>query len=235
MELTDLTLTQAAAAIESRQLSPVDLVEVYLARVDEVDAAVGAFECVLIDEARQEARAAANDIARGRHKGPLHGIPVSVKDIYDTEGVVTTCSSEQRADHVPDADADVVSDLRRAGAVVIGKTRLDEFAFGGVTPGTSNPWDLDRIPGGSSGGAAAAVAAGECLLAWGTDTGGSLRIPSAFCGTVGLKPTYGGAEPRRNRATELVPRPRRPHREEREGRRHGARGDGRSRQGRSGP
>lgn len=191
MQPHDLTLTEAAAALKSRDLSPVELVDSCLARTDSVEGRVGAFITVVYEEARMEAKRAEREILNGRYRGPLHGIPLAVKDNFDTAGVLTTCSSDQRATHVPDEDAAVVAELRRGGSILIGKTRSDEFAFGGVTPGTSNPWDTTRIAGGSSGGSAAAIAAGESLLAVGTDTGGSIRLPSSMCGVVGLKPTYG--------------------------------------------
>ena len=191
MQPYELSLAEAAEQIASRELSPVELVDSVLQRIADVDDRVTAFVTVTPDSARQAAKEAEQEIAAGRPRGPLHGIPVGVKDLYDTAGVATTSSSQVRANHVPERDAAVVERLQQAGAVSVGKTHTHEFAYGVITPTTRNPWDLDRIPGGSSGGSGAAVAAGMCMLGMGSDTGGSIRIPAAACGTVGLKPTYG--------------------------------------------
>jgi aspartyl-tRNA(Asn)/glutamyl-tRNA(Gln) amidotransferase subunit A len=191
MQAYELSLTEAAAQIRSRQLSPVELVDSCLARLDAVEPSISAFATVTADRARTAATAAERDIAGGDYRGPLHGIPVGIKDLYDVEGVPCTSSSRVRAGRVPTADSAVVERLRRAGMVLLGNTHTHEFAYGAITPTTRNPWNTDRIPGGSSGGSGAAVAAGVCTVAMGTDTAGSIRIPSALCGTVGLKPTYG--------------------------------------------
>ena len=143
------------------------------------------------DEALQSARHAEGEIRRGFYRGPLHGIPVAVKDLVDTAGTRTTSGSKVRADYVPRKDAAVIERLRAAGAVIIGKTVTYEFAYVSVKSPTRNPWNLDRQPGGSSAGSGAAVSSGMCLAAIGTDTGGSIRVPSCFNGIVGLKPTYG--------------------------------------------
>ncbi|PRZ41601.1 aspartyl-tRNA(Asn)/glutamyl-tRNA(Gln) amidotransferase subunit A [Antricoccus suffuscus] len=187
----ELTLTEAAEKIGSKELSPVELAESVLGRIEAVDGRVGAFAAVTADRAMADAKRAADDIAAGNYRGALHGVTVGVKDLVDTAGIATTSSSKTRADNVPNADAAVVERLSGAGAVLVGKTHTHEFAYGVITPTTRNPWNLDHIPGGSSGGSAAAIASQMCHGAIGTDTGGSIRIPSAACGTVGLKPTYG--------------------------------------------
>jgi aspartyl-tRNA(Asn)/glutamyl-tRNA(Gln) amidotransferase subunit A len=189
------TVAELGARIRTRDLSPVELVDDLLARVER-SGALGAFITVTADAARAQAREAAREISAGRYRGPLHGIPVSLKDLIDTQGIRTTCGSRILAGRVPDRDAAVTARLRDAGAVLIGKAALHEFAYGVTTDNphfgrTRNPWDLDRIPGGSSGGSAAAVAAGLGPVSIGTDTGGSIRIPAALCGIVGLKPSYG--------------------------------------------
>jgi len=191
VDLDRLTLEEAADAIRARTLSPVELTGAALDRTEALEPALGAFATVLRDQAEVAARAAEDEIARGRYRGPLHGIPVGVKDLYDMAGLATTASSEVRRDHVAETDARCVERLGAAGAIPIGKTHTHEFAFGVVTPTTRNPWEHDRIPGGSSGGTGAALAAGEVLLGLGTDTGGSIRIPAALCGVAGIKPTYG--------------------------------------------
>ena len=184
----ELTLSEAAAAVAGRELSPVELVDSVLARIEEVDPRLNAFVTVLADEAR----AAAKDAERAPAAGPLHGVPVTVKDIYDVAGARTTASSRVRETAPPAArDCTVVAKLRDAGAIIIGKTQTHEFAYGMYTPTTHNPWSLDRSPGGSSGGAGASVAARMGMAGMGTDTGGSVRIPAALCGLTGLKPTYG--------------------------------------------
>jgi len=191
MQPYELSLSDAAEQIETKQLSPVELLESVLGRIDAVEPTITAFACVTADLARDRAKAAEQEIANGAYRGPLHGIPVGIKDLYDTAGVPSTSSSKVRAGRVPDSDAVIVDRLRTAGMVMVGKTHTHEFAYGAITPTTRNPWDIHRIPGGSSGGSAAAVAAGICTVGMGTDTAGSIRIPASLCGTVGLKPTYG--------------------------------------------
>lgn len=191
MEPYELPLTDAAEKIKTRELSPVELAASVLGRIDAVEDKITAFATVTADLATTAAARAEGEIAAGNYRGPLHGIPVGIKDLYETAGVPTTSSSRVRADYVPERDSAVVEKLLAAGSVMVGKTHTHEFAFGAVTPTTRNPWDLDRIPGGSSGGSGAAVAAGECFVGMGSDTGGSIRIPASVCGTVGLKPTYG--------------------------------------------
>lgn len=184
-----------AARIRARELSSADIVEDLLTRVDRCRS-LNAFITVTADVARAQARDADREIAAGRYRGPLHGIPVTLKDLIDTRGIRTTCGSRIRAEYVPSEDATVTTRLRAAGAVLLGKTALHEFAYGVTTNNphfgaTRNPWDPDRIPGGSSGGSGAAVAAGLGPVSIGTDTGGSIRIPAGLCGVVGLKPAFG--------------------------------------------
>ena len=171
--------------------SSAELVEEALGCIEALDGRVGAFVAVLADEARAEAAARDAETAAGRVRGPLHGRPVAVKDLIDVAGAVTAAGSPKLAGNRAERDADVVGRLRDAGMVIVGKTRTHEFAYGVLTPGTVNPWDPDRIAGGSSGGSAAAVAAGLVGFAVGSDTAGSIRIPAACCGVVGVKPTYG--------------------------------------------
>ena len=195
-EISRLSVAEAGDLIHQRKLSPVELTEACLQRIGRVDAQLNAFITVTGEEALKAAQEAANAIAQGSYMGPLHGVPVALKDLFATAGVRTTAGSKIMADHVPAEDAEVTARLKAAGAIVLGKLNMHEFAFGatGVNPHygpVRNPWDTDRISGGSSSGSGAAVAAGECPAALGTDTGGSVRIPASLCGVVGLKPTYG--------------------------------------------
>jgi aspartyl-tRNA(Asn)/glutamyl-tRNA(Gln) amidotransferase subunit A len=176
--------------------SSAEQVEEALGRIQALDGRLGAFVTVLAEQARAEAAARDAERAAGRVRGPLHGVPVAIKDLIDVAGVVTAAGSPKLAANRAERDAPLVARLREAGAVVIGKTRTHEFAYGVLTPGTVNPWDEARIAGGSSGGSAAAVAAGLVLFAVGSDTAGSIRIPAACCGVVGLKPTYGAVPAR---------------------------------------
>lgn len=180
----------------NRELTPIELVEGYISRIDQVNPKLNAFVTVTTDEARQAAKMAQDEMRSGKYRGPLHGIPLAIKDIIDTSGIRTTYGSSIFRNNIPEKDATVVSRLKQAGAIILGKTNTHEFALGVTTENvhygdTKNPWSTDRVPGGSSGGSAAAVATSLCCAALGTDTGGSVRIPAAFCGVVGFKPTYG--------------------------------------------
>jgi aspartyl-tRNA(Asn)/glutamyl-tRNA(Gln) amidotransferase subunit A len=191
MQPYELTLGAAADAIRERQLSPVELTDSVLERIEEVEPRLGAYVTVTAEHTRRAAREAESDIAAGRYRGPLHGIPMGLKDLIDAAGMATSASSRVRAEHRAHADSTVAARLSAAGAVLVGKTHTHEFAYGLTTPQTSNAWDRDRVAGGSSGGSAVAVAAGTATFALGTDTGGSIRVPASLNGVVGLKPTYG--------------------------------------------
>lgn len=195
-ELTDLTLLEAAARLRARSVTSVQLTEACLARITRLDPLLNSFITVTGESAIAEARAADSEMAKGKRRGPLHGIPIALKDIVDTAGTRTTGASALFKDRVPEADAEVVTRLKAAGAVFLGKLNLHEFAYGGTSYFTAfgpvhNPWNPDYIAGGSSGGSGAAVGGRLCFAALGTDTGGSIRQPSAHCGLVGFKATYG--------------------------------------------
>jgi len=191
-----LTIAEASALISKRELSPVELVQSRLERIKRLDGKLNSFIRVLSEEALAAARSAEAEIVARRWRGPLHGIPIGLKDIYETKGVPTTGHSKVMIDHVPRRDATAVRLLTEAGAIVLGKLATHEFAFGGPSfdlpwPPARNPWDTSRFTGGSSSGTGAAVAAGLVLGGTGSDTGGSIRGPAAFCGLAGLKPSYG--------------------------------------------
>lgn len=182
------TVRTAAGRIRAGDLTPEDLAEMCLVRVRAVDAQVRAFVGVDESAVRAQARELTREARAGHLRGPLHGVPLAVKDVIDVAGVPTRCGSKVTDPAPADADAPAVRRLRDAGALIFGKTHTHEFAHGVTTPPTRNPWNPDRIPGGSSGGSAAAVASGQCLAALGSDTGGSIRVPSALCGVSGLRP-----------------------------------------------
>ena len=195
-DLHFLTLAEAARLIASRELSPVEYTQALMARADALDAQVNAFITRTNERALEQARTAEAEIAKGRHRGPLHGIPFGLKDIYDTAGIRTTGHSKLGLDNVPATTATAAQRLLDAGAVLLGKLATHEYASGGPSldlpwPPARNPWNTAHFTGGSSSGSGAAVAAGFMPAALGTDTGGSIRIPSALCGLAGLKPTYG--------------------------------------------
>jgi aspartyl-tRNA(Asn)/glutamyl-tRNA(Gln) amidotransferase subunit A len=192
MDPTLLTVAEAGRAIAEGGLSPIAMTEAYLERIDALDGELHSYVTVLHDAAR----AAAREIAAGRSRGPLHGIPIGLKDIYKTNGIRTTAGSRRYEHHVPEEDAESWVRLRDAGAILLGKHETHEFAIGGPDfglpfPPARNPWNTAHYPSGSSSGSAVAVAAGLCAAAMGSDTGGSIRGPAAYCGIVGLKPTYG--------------------------------------------
>jgi len=192
MDPTLLTVAEAGRAIAEGRLSPIAMTEAYLERIDALDGELHSYVTVLHDAAR----AAAREIAAGRSRGPLHGIPIGLKDIYKTNGIRTTAGSRRYEHHVPEEDAESWVRLRDAGAILLGKHETHEFAIGGPDfglpfPPARNPWNTAHYPSGSSSGSAVAVAAGLCAAAMGSDTGGSIRGPAAYCGIVGLKPTYG--------------------------------------------
>jgi len=190
------SISELAQRLRRREISPVEITRVCLDRIERLNPTLNAFISVTAESALAEARAAETEIGRGEWRGPLHGVPVALKDLIDTANVRTTAGSALYQDRVPERDAEVVRRLRQAGAVIVGKNNLHEFAYGGSSlvshfGDVHNPWDVGRIAGGSSGGSAAAVIAGLACAAIGTDTAGSIREPAALSGCVGLKPTYG--------------------------------------------
>jgi aspartyl-tRNA(Asn)/glutamyl-tRNA(Gln) amidotransferase subunit A len=196
MNIEFLTIAELGRLYDKRELSPVDVTRALLARIDKYDGRLDSFIRVTPEVALAEAEAAEREIIAGRRRGPLHGVPYALKDIVETAGIPTTGHSKLRQHHVPQADAYLVTRLKEAGAVLVGKLATWEFALGGPSfdlpwPPARNPWNRDYLPGGSSSGAGAAVAAGFVPCAIGTDTGGSIRGPAAVCGIAGLKPTYG--------------------------------------------
>ncbi|HLY97479.1 MAG TPA: amidase [Candidatus Angelobacter sp.] len=195
-ELCQLSLTETSALIQKKTVSPVEITTAYLHRIEQLNPVLNSYITVTAESALEEAKAAEAEIARGAWRGPLHGVPIAVKDLLETTGVRTTAASAVLKHHIPSEDAEVVRRMRAAGAVLLGKLNLHEFAYGGSgTIGhfgaVRNPWNIAHVTGGSSSGSAAAVAAGMCAAAIGTDTAGSIRLPAACCGITGLKPSYG--------------------------------------------
>jgi aspartyl-tRNA(Asn)/glutamyl-tRNA(Gln) amidotransferase subunit A len=196
MELPFLTIKETSELLKKKELSPVELTQSILERIDKTDDNLNTYVTVLADKALESAKKAETEITAGNYLGPLHGVPLGLKDIFITKDIRTTCSSKMLENFIPPYDATVTEKLLNSGAVIVGKNNMDEFAMGSSTETsyfgpTKNPWDIERVPGGSSGGSASATAASLCLGSVGTDTGGSIRQPAALCGVVGMKPTYG--------------------------------------------
>ncbi|MGI9326088.1 MAG: amidase [Pseudomonadales bacterium] len=196
LELLGLTITEAARALQSREISPVELTQAYLDRIEALNPSINAYITVTAKRALLDAQRACDELTAGKSRGPLHGVPIGLKDLYETAGIRTTGGSKIHADHTPTQDCTAAQKLRDAGSVLLGKLNTHEYAYGVTTNNphygaTHNPWNLAHIPGGSSGGSGAAIAAGLATATLGTDTGGSIRMPASVCGVVGLKPTYG--------------------------------------------
>jgi aspartyl-tRNA(Asn)/glutamyl-tRNA(Gln) amidotransferase subunit A len=195
-EISYLSIVEASIGLRRKEFSPVELVQACLKRIERLDGELHSFITVTANLALEAARKAEQELSSGTDRGPLHGIPVALKDLYATKGIRTTCHSAVLQDWVPDHDAKAVVKLADAGTVLLGKLGMHEFAFGGPSvdapfPAVRNPWNTAHIPGGSSSGSGAALVAGLCYGALGSDTGGSIRTPSSHCGIVGIKPTYG--------------------------------------------
>ena len=196
LDIRQMDLLSLADGLRKKEISPVELAKACLDRIEALNEKTNAFITITRELALEQAARAEQEILKGEYKGPLHGMPYAAKDLFETKGVRTTCGSTILYENFPQKDAAVVEKLARAGAVLVGKTNMHEFAFGLTNHNThyghaKNPWDTERVTGGSSGGSGAAVASGCVPMALGTDTGGSIRIPSSLCGLTGLKPTYG--------------------------------------------
>ena len=191
-----LPIAVASQLIARKELSPVDVLNAHLERIEQTDGKLNSFITLMRDESIKTAQLLGREVQAGNYRGPLHGIPLGLKDLYYTKGVRTTVGSKILRDFVPDTDAAVTERFKEAGAIIIGKLQMHEFALGSTSLNphdgpAHNPWDIERITGGSSGGSGSAVASGQCMGALGSDTGGSVRIPASLCGIVGLKPTFG--------------------------------------------
>lgn len=196
IDVANLTVADAARALRNGDYSALELTDAYLRRIEALNPTINAYITVTAERARDDARRATEELAAGKMRGPLHGIPIAHKDLYETAGIRTTGGSKIHGGYIPTADSTVVRKLREAGTVLLGKLNTHEYAYGVTTNNphygaTRNPWDLQRIPAGSSGGSGAAIAAGLATAATGSDTGGSIRMPASLCGAVGLKPTFG--------------------------------------------
>ena len=196
LEICYMSAGELSKLIESKEVSPVEVIDAHLARIEVTEPVLNSFITLLPDQARAAARRAEAEIRKGNYLGPLHGIPVALKDLFHTAGVRTTSGSRIFDTFIPDEDCTVAKRFRQAGAILLGKLNMHQFAYGptGENPDygdSRNPWDPELVSGGSSGGSGSAAAAGQCTITTGSDTGGSIRIPSALCGVVGLKPTYG--------------------------------------------
>ncbi|MEX2204665.1 MAG: amidase [Myxococcota bacterium] len=196
LDLHGLTIARAARALRARELSPLELTDAYLRRIERLNPRLNAYITVCAERARDDARRATDELAAGKARGPLHGIPIALKDLFETAGIRTTAGAKIHADHVPARDCSVAARLREAGTILLGKLNTHEYAYGVTTNNphfgpTRNPWNPEHIPGGSSGGSGAAIAAGLATATTGSDTGGSIRMPASVCGVVGLKPTFG--------------------------------------------
>ena len=230
MDIQSMTAAELGKRIRRRELSAVEAADACLEQIEKMEKQVNGFVRVDREGARKQAEAVQKKMDAGELTGPLAGVPVAVKDNICTEGLETTCGSKILEGFVPAYTAEAVRKLQEAGMVILGKTNMDEFAMGSTTETsyfgpTKNPWDLSRVPGGSSGGSCAAVAAEECPLALGSDTGGSIRQPSSFCGVVGIKPTYGTVS---RYGLWLIAGSDRPHHKRRDGLRSGTGSDRRA-------